>query len=106
MSMTSHISGRAGPPSDGSVKVPKTAAVPVGPAGRPLPTDPDALLYPAEAAHLLAMSERTLEGLRLRGGGPPFYRLRRSIRYRRRDINGWVEARHYSSTAAINGVPL
>ncbi|MBN9491704.1 MAG: helix-turn-helix domain-containing protein [Alphaproteobacteria bacterium] len=82
--------------------VSKTAAVPGGPAGRPLPTDPDALLYPVEAAHLLAMSERTLEGLRLRGGGPTFYRLRRSIRYRRCDINAWIEARHYSSTASVD----
>jgi excisionase family DNA binding protein len=74
-----------------------------GPSGRPLPVDPDALLYPAEAAHLLAMSERTLEGLRVKGGGPRFYRLGRAIRYRRRDLNAWVEARNYTSTVeAVN----
>jgi excisionase family DNA binding protein len=70
-----------------------------GPVGRPIPLDPDALLYPAEAAHLLAMSERTLEGLRLKGGGPGFYRLGRAIRYRRSDLNAWVQARNYTSTA-------
>ncbi len=44
-----------------------------GPVGRPLPTDPDALLYPMEAAYLMALSDRTLEGLRVRGAGlhPP-----------------------------------
>jgi excisionase family DNA binding protein len=70
-----------------------------GPSGRQLPTDSDALLYPAEAAHLLAMSDRTLEGLRVKGGGPRFYRLGRAVRYRRRDLNAWIEARNYTSTA-------
>lgn len=71
-----------------------------GPCGRALPTDPDALLYPAEAAHLMALSERTLEGLRVRGGGPPFCRLTRSVRYRRGDIVAWISARRVSSTSA------
>ena len=71
-----------------------------GPSGRPLPTDPDALLYPAEAAHLMALSERTLEGMRVRGGGPPFCRLTRSVRYRRGDIVAWITARRVSSTSA------
>ena len=71
-----------------------------GPLGRLLPTDPDALLYPAEAAYLTALSDRTLEGLRVRGGGPAFCRLQRAVRYRRRDVVSWIEARRVESTSA------
>ena len=39
------------------------------PAGRPIPRDPDALLFGAEMAYLLGLSVRTLEGLRLRAAG-------------------------------------
>lgn len=76
----------------------------VGPAGRSLPTDPEALLYPAEAAHLMALSERTLEGMRVRGGGPPFCRLRRSVRYRRGDIVAWIATRRVGSTSAAESI--
>jgi hypothetical protein len=68
----------------------------LGPGGRPMPCDLEALLLPVEAAHLLALSIRTLEGLRLRGGGPPFVRLRRVIRYRRADLRAWVDARRHA----------
>jgi hypothetical protein len=86
------------------MNVPNPIALPAteprrGPCGRPLPIDDDALLYPAETAYLLALSERTLEGLRVKGGGPTFCRLRRSIRYRRADVLGWILARRMTSTA-------
>ena len=74
----------------------------LGPAGRPLPSDTDALLYPAEAAHLLALSSRTLEGLRLRGGGPPFVRLNRAVRYRRADVLAWIKTRLFDSTSGAD----
>jgi predicted DNA-binding transcriptional regulator AlpA len=74
----------------------------LGPAGRPLPSDTDALLYPAEAAHLLALSSRTLEGWRLRGGGPPFVRLNRAVRYRRADVLAWIETRLFDSTSGAD----
>jgi hypothetical protein len=73
-----------------------------GPAGRPLPTDPDALLYPVEAAYLMALSDRTLEGLRVRGGGPVYVRLNRAVRYRRSDVVGWINARCFASTSAAS----
>jgi|SRR5215472_18653500 len=47
----------------------------VGPSGRPIPLDPDALLDEVEAAFLICASPRTLQAQRLRGGGPPFVRL-------------------------------
>ena len=70
------------------------------PAGRPIPNNPAALLYPAEAAHLLCVSHRTLEAYRLRGGGPPYIALgRRCVRYRRADLMTWIEARRRRHTS-------
>jgi hypothetical protein len=70
------------------------------PAGRVIPQDPDALLYQAEAAYLTALSERTLEALRLRGGGPAFIGVgKRGVRYRRGDLLAWIEQRRRRSTS-------
>ena len=72
------------------------------PAGRPIPLDPDALLYTSEAAFLTALSPRTLEALRVRGGGPKYFSLcrgRRAIRYRRSDVTEWIEAHRRKSTS-------
>lgn len=69
------------------------------PAGRPIPHDPDALLFGAEMAYLLGLSVRTLEGLRLRGGGPPYVKLLRSVRYRRGDGLAWAMGKLRRSTS-------
>ena len=54
----------------------------------------DRLVSEAEAAALLGIAQRTLQGWRRRGGGPQFLRLsRRSIRYRRDDLAAWIVAR-------------
>jgi predicted DNA-binding transcriptional regulator AlpA len=60
------------------------------------------MLLPAEVASLLALSVRTLEGLRLRGGGPPFVRLGRSVRYRRGDVIDWILNRRINSTSGAD----
>ncbi len=71
-----------------------------GPAGRPIPAHPDALLFTAEAAYLLGLSPRTLEALRLRGGGPPFVAVTpKAVRYRPRDIEAWVAEHMRVSTS-------
>ncbi len=71
------------------------------PAGRPIPQDPDAALYETEAAHLAGPSVRTLQALRLRGGGPVFFYAgsKRAVRYRRRDVLEWIEQRIRRSTS-------
>ena len=70
------------------------------PAGRPIPRDPDALLYPVEAAYLLGLSNRTLEAARLKGGLVRFCRLsRRAVRYRRQDILDYITSRLRNSTS-------
>jgi hypothetical protein len=70
------------------------------PGGRPLPVHPDALLLTIEAAFILGLSPRTLESLRMRGGGPPFIAVTpKAIRYRRRDLEAWISDRQRVSTA-------
>lgn len=70
------------------------------PAGRPFPKNPDALLFTTEAAFLLGLSPRTLEALRLRGGGPPFISVTpKAVRYRRYDLEEWITNRLKTSTS-------
>ena len=70
------------------------------PGGRPIPEHPDVLLFTIEAAFLLGLSLRTLEALRLRGGGPLFVKVTpRAVRYRRCDIDAFIEARRRKTTS-------
>jgi excisionase family DNA binding protein len=57
------------------------------------------LLDQREAARLLRLSERTLERLRLQGGGPSFVKCGRSVRYRESDLDAWIAARVIGSTS-------
>lgn len=48
-------------------------------------------LTTAEAAEYLGLAKRTLDGYRLRGGGPKFYKRGRNIiRYRASDLDDWL----------------
>jgi len=58
-----------------------------------LTVNPDALLTESEAAALASLSVRTLQTWRVRGGGPQFAKLGGSVRYRRADIDAWINAR-------------
>jgi len=57
------------------------------------------LIGQQDAARLLSVSERTLEGWRHRGGGPPYVKLERAVRYRRCDLVAWIEAQTKASTS-------
>jgi predicted DNA-binding transcriptional regulator AlpA len=60
----------------------------------------DDLLTSKQVAALLGMTDRSLERWRTAGDGPRFIRLsRRTIRYRRADIDAFLAARVYDSTA-------
>jgi len=59
------------------------------------------LLDQREAARLLRLSERTLERLRLQGGGPLYIKCGRSVRYRAADLETWIAQRVVSSTSAV-----
>ncbi len=65
-----------------------------------LAVPPSALLTTAQAAAIFCLSPRTLEQLRVKGGGPPYFALgKRAVRYRRSDLNAWLDARRRESTS-------
>jgi excisionase family DNA binding protein len=60
----------------------------------------DRLINEIEASDYLGLSERTLQKWRVVGGGPRFVKISgRMIRYRRRDLNAWSEARLRANTS-------
>lgn len=52
-----------------------------------------------DAARLLGFHPDTLRRLRRGGGGPPFLRIGRAVRYRLVDVDAWAQARSFTSTA-------
>ena len=70
------------------------------PGGRPIPAHPDALLFTVEVGFLTGLSPRSIEAPRLRGGGPVFIQVTpKAVRYRRRDLDAWLDARVRKSTS-------
>jgi Helix-turn-helix domain len=63
------------------------------------------VMRPAAAAAYLDTTAKTLATWRCRGGGPPFTRLGRSIRYRRGDLDAFLVGRTVRSTSEY-GVEL
>jgi len=64
------------------------------------------LWKPRDVADFLEVSERTIEGWRQRGAGPPFIKVSaRRIRYRPEDVEGWIESRLRASTSADGPPP-
>lgn len=58
-----------------------------------------ALVTTAGAARLCGLSPRTLEKLRLAGGGPPFVKLGRAVRYDANDLRDWIDNNRRRSTS-------
>lgn len=48
---------------------------------------------------LLDCEVKTLQAWRCRGGGPPFIRVGRLVRYRPQDVEAWITSRRVSSTS-------
>ncbi len=57
------------------------------------------LLFTLEAADYCRLSPRTLEKKRVAGGGPPFVKLGRSVRYSKADLDAWMAQNQKSSTS-------
>jgi predicted DNA-binding transcriptional regulator AlpA len=57
------------------------------------------LLLQREVAALLRLSERTLERMRVTGGGPRFVKAGRRVAYRATDIDAWIASRVRNSTS-------
>lgn len=61
--------------------------------------DDTQLLDTGSASRRLGISISTLEKLRVYGGGPPYLKLGRCVRYRVADIKSWLEERVRLSTS-------
>lgn len=62
-------------------------------------TTGDQLLTEQQVAWRQARSVRTLQNQRVLGGGIPYLKLGRAVRYRLSDVVAWEEARRFSSTS-------
>lgn len=65
--------------------------------------DPESLFTEEQAAQFLQLSARTLQAWRVRGGGPSFCRCGRAVRYRRRELVEWQNARIRANTSQARG---
>ena len=63
------------------------------------------LLDEKQAAALLNVSVKTLQGRRSRGDGPPFVKLGRSVRYAEADLEAFVLAAVRTSTSDPGAPP-
>lgn len=57
------------------------------------------LLTNDQTACALSIKPNTLENWRLRGKGPRYIKVGRSVRYAEADVIAWLEAQTYSSTS-------
>lgn len=69
----------------------------------PLPSDIPVLLTSKEAAELLRVSKRTLERMRVEGGGPRYLKVgpgkRSRVLYRQDEVLRWLESFTFASTS-------
>ncbi|WP_243841253.1 helix-turn-helix domain-containing protein [Novosphingobium sp. PhB55] len=56
----------------------------------------------SEAAEFLRLSPRTLEKLRVIGGGPPFKKFGRRVLYSLVDVELWANRRSFDNTSQAN----
>ncbi len=54
-----------------------------------------------EAALYLGLAVSTLNKWRCHGGGPQFLKLGRAVRYRKDDLDRFIETRMFGSTAEV-----
>jgi predicted DNA-binding transcriptional regulator AlpA len=57
------------------------------------------LLTQRETAAILAISVRSLERMRMAGGGPRFIKVGHCVRYRPADVEAWIAGRLVTSTS-------
>ena len=67
-------------------------------------SDLSVVLSTAQAAEYLGVRRRTLETWRRNGAGPPFISIsKRCVRYRKTDLDRWLEERVRRSTSDEGG---
>lgn len=57
------------------------------------------LITDREVSKLTGIPRKTLQALRLRGGGPDFIKIRSSCRYRPSEIENWLKANTRKTTS-------
>ena len=57
------------------------------------------ILNTREAAAYVRLGKPTMERFRISGGGPVFVKLGGAVRYRKADLDSWVETRRVRSTS-------
>ena len=76
----------------------KDILAPKMPAAKP-PAAIATLMTPNEAANVLKVSLSWLAKARMRGDGPPYIRVGRSIRYAEAALIQWMKSKQRSSTS-------
>lgn len=66
---------------------------------------PRLLLTEGEAAAAIGFTPRFLQNRRLRGDGPRFVTIGRSVRYRPEDLTAWLEAQPRHTSTSDPGRP-
>jgi len=61
--------------------------------------NPDLHINEKHAAEFLGISHRTLQGMRSKGGGPKFVKLKKAVRYKIADLNKWSEGNKKRNTS-------
>lgn len=56
-------------------------------------------LTPQQAADYLGMSKSFLDKARVHGDGPPYFKIGNRVRYRRDELDAWMEAHRMSNTS-------
>jgi hypothetical protein len=64
----------------------------------------DGFINEAKAADFLCQSVRTIQKWRVTGVGPEFYKSGRSVRYRRRELMAWANARRHANTSQYTAI--
>lgn len=68
---------------------------------RKIGADSDELLDQSAVARKLRTTVKFLEARRCRGGGPPFIRVGRLVRYKPQDVQEWIESQRMRSTSDV-----
>ena len=69
--------------------------------GRRAPDMTPCILNTPEAASYVKLSPVTMERKRLTGDGPPYVKIGKAVRYRRADLDAWLESRLIRSTSQV-----
>lgn len=65
----------------------------------------DDVMSPPETAKYIHLSVSMTAKLRCKGGGPTYFKLGRAVRYRRSDLDAWLNSRRVHNTSDAARLP-